>query len=86
MITVSCNRDNDRDMPGCSEITEGRDQAQGDVKDGGILSYLKEKIENGSDEGGKGHSEREFSMGNAIERRELMENYKYLGVAGSVGK
>ena len=25
------------------------------------LSYLKEKIENGSDEGGKGHSERESS-------------------------
>lgn len=50
------------------------------------LSYLKEKIENGSDEGGKGHSEREFSTGNAIERRERMENYKYLGVAGSVGK
>lgn len=38
------------------------------------------------DKGGKRHSETEFSMGNGVERREHMENDKYLGVAGSVGK
>lgn len=37
------------------------------------------------DEGGKGYSEREFSMGKDIERREHMRNYKYLD-AGSVEK
>ena len=74
------NEDHDGDLPGSSDLTEEEDQAQGGNGDGGTWRLLKNKQKMEGEEGGKQHSEGEFSMVEALKGESTW------GGAGSVEK
>lgn len=61
-----CHEDHDGHLPGCSELTEEEDQAQGGIRDGSTWLILKHKQKMEGENGGKEHSQGEFSMAEAL--------------------